>query len=103
MLLILLAWATSFTLALIPLGYSTQGEFIEKAWVKDSPFFGDILHFNDAKIYAKRLLVYSRNMSQLPLTVNQELSNVNSWLDLEKFFASYAHGSESLNIVRYFG
>jgi len=102
-MLLILAWALSLTLSLIPLTSTMHGSFVEKAWIVDNAFFGDIVYFNDAKTFAQRVLTYLPSSSKVSNTTFQDIASISSWLELEKLFAKYPSGSADLRVFQYFG
>ena len=100
---IVTAWAISIAMAIIPLIVGKQGEFVNKVWIRDHPFFGEVVTLEKAKQYAQRLLTYSPKLSILSEHSFETLSNIESWSEMENFLSKYNLRNESFSVYRTFG
>ena len=100
---IVTAWAISIALAIIPLIVGNQGVFVNKAWIDDHPFFGKVVTLEEAQQYVQRLVTYSPTLSLISDTDVENLLNIESWSEMEKFLSKYNLGNESLSVHRTFG
>ena len=97
------AWAISIAMAIIPLVEGHQGIYVNKAWIRDHPFFDEVVTLKDAKKYAQRLVTYSPKWSLIPDTAFENLLNIDCWSEMENFLSKYKLGNESFSVHRKFG
>nr|CAB3263304.1 uncharacterized protein LOC108950436 [Phallusia mammillata] len=103
LLMIMLTWTISLTLALVPLSASQQSSFVERALIGSNPFFSNVVvHFDAAKNFTIKLLTYSKHLSSQPDSVLLQVQAMTSWNELEQFLANTSQ-SNLLTISNYFG
>ena len=104
LVLILLSWTFSISLALVPVLPQLQSVFADRALLQDNSFFpSKVTYFAEAKNWSEKLLTYDPSFThRSPEVASHEIETATSWHGLRSALGD-AKWAEILETNNYFG
>jgi len=100
-ILTVLAWIASISLAVIPLSTPFDNIFIDGTLIEDSPFFSTkIINYSTAESFVKKMLTYDRKLVDASLS---EYKEPNSWNHLRKIMDEHTNHPNYLKTEKMLG